>query len=463
MRVAFASGLALAALATTARAAPPGPSLPGPSTRPFDPVANEPLLDFVDRRDSGPAFAQSVRKAAALSPLAGGAAALVDEALGAGREVRGALRPRIDVDVGAQQAISRAFSNDPATVLERSRPERRVDATLSAEQTLLDFGAGLNRLRAARARGEAARAQAADTVEDVALTAVTAWYDLYLADADAALATALVARHEAILLDTRRRLDAGAGSLADLARVSTYVAAARARAERATSAAAAARLRFRAAFAFEAPARVGRPSAPPSPSGSTIATIDSTPSVIAANARVDAADRDLSAARADRRPRLVMGLDAQKYSLTDEVIDHDVRARLTLRQRLYGGGASAGRVDQAAARRAGASFALDRARDEAVRDLGLAQADARSLEREAAILREAYIASRRTRDAYAEGFRIARGTLLELLRAEVDLEGSAAAYVRAVAVADVARYALLRRTGGLLAHFAIDPPQGAAR
>ena len=446
-------------------AAAPRATLPGPSPMPFAAAFEEPFLAFADARAPAARFIDAVRAAVARSPAAGAAGAAVDEARGVKREAVGATRPRLDLDVSGQQVLSRAFANDPQNILERSRPDRRVDATATAEQTLLDFGAGLERVRAARARTEAARAGAAAGAEDAAVLAITAWYDVYLADADAELAGALARRHEAILGDTRRRVEGGAGAEADIARVEAYLAAARAREERAWQAGAAARLRYAQAFGTAPPLRLDRPRAPAA-DGDFVATVTAAarvPAVAAARERSAAARHDFEATRADRLPRLIAGVDAGKYSLTDDIIDHDVRARLTLRQRIYGGGSGAARADQAAARRNEANFTLRRAEDEAARDAGIAWQDARSLDRQAAILRDAYVASRRTRDAYAQQFRVARGSLIELLRAEVDLEDAAAAYLRAVAQADLARYTLLERTGGLLAWFAIDPPEGVAR
>lgn len=72
-------------------------------------------------------------------------------------------------------------------------------------------------------------------------------------------------------------------------------------------------------------------------------------------------------------------------------------------------------------------------------------------------MRDAYLAQRRARDGYAEQFRVERGTLLELLRAEADLVAAAIAYFRAVSGADAARWTLLARTGRLVALLGIDP------
>lgn len=449
-------GLGLAALALAA--APPEPArLPAPSAMPLAVVA-DPLLAFGERVEAGGAFPAAVAAAVERSPAVAEAVAVAAETRGVRQEVRAALRPRVDVDVSGQQVITRDFADDPDNLIERSRPERREDAVITAEQLVFDFGAANNRLRAARAREAAARAQVALAAEDAATRAVSAWYDVYLARSQIDLGEALVARHRAILGDTRARVAQGVGAAGDVARVEAYLASAQARVARAGQALEAARLRYLEAYGVEAAGRLFRP-VPPGDAGGfadALAAARAGPAAQVARLRIEAARRDLAAARDDRYPRVLAGIDAAKYSVFTDQVDHDVRARLTLRHRLYGGGSSAGRVAQAAARVAQTEFAEARIVEEGAREAGVAYRDVQSLGRQAAILRDAYVASRRTRDLYVEQFRVARGSLLELLRAESDLHDAATAYLRGVAEWDVARYTLLARTGALLPRLGIE-------
>ncbi len=443
---------------TPAHAANPPIALP--AAAPFDErKTGDAFLIAIERRLDAPEFARIVGDGTRRAPSVGEAVATVLEAEGVRAEVRAAKRPRVDLDLTGQKAIDRAFSNDPNNILERSRPDRRADAQLTAEQLLFDFGAGTRRLRAARARADAARAGVALAAEGAAIAIVGAWYDVWVAETDLALAVALVGRNLAILADKRTRIAGGLGARADITRVETYLASAQARAERARQARETARLRFRTAAGEDAPPGVTPPVAPVAERGGFADAVEAAhdnPAVTVAENRLLAARRDLDALRADRYPRLTAGLDAAKYSVTDPVIDHDIRGRLTLRYQLSGGGLSRARVAEAGARAASQDFVRARTRDEAERDAGIAFLDVESLTRQTAILREAYIAARRTRDAYAEQFRVARGSLLEMLRAEVDLEDAAAAYARGLAERDLARYTLLARTGRLLDQLGID-------
>ena len=454
--IAVATGPSAAGAAFAAP--PPGP--PPPAAVPLAPDNPDALLDWAEASDPGPAFAAAVMHGVTRAPQVQEAQAQVAEALGLRAEVRAALRPRVDAEVSAQQVISRDFSNDPNNILERSRPAQRADAVLVAEQLLTDFGASRARLAAADARAEAARARVAAVAEDTALQAVSAWLSVRLGEANLALAEALIARHEAILAATRERVRTGAGAEGDVARVQSFLEAARAERSRAQEELERARARYAVALQAAPPpagAPPGRPVPPPPDTlEQALADARASPPTRIAAARIASAQRELASARSDRLPRLTTAIDAAKYSLFEDVVDHDVRARLTLRQQLYGGGAPAARVDQAAARLRQSEFAAERTTQDAERLAAEAWQSARALDDQTAALRAAYVASRRTRDLFAEQFRLARGSLLELLRAEADLNSAAQAWLSRLAQRDLARYTLAARTGRLLDHLGIE-------
>ena len=72
-------------------------------------------------------------------------------------------------------------------------------------------------------------------------------------------------------------------------------------------------------------------------------------------------------------------------------------------------------------------------------------------------LETSYIASRRSRDVIVERFRVARGTLFDVVAAEDNYFESATAYIQTLTELDAARYILLSRTGRLLEALEIDP------
>jgi len=433
-------------------------SLPAPAAWPLAEGRDDPLLAHIARTTDDAAFRAAVRAGVARDPDVRAAAAGTTEADARAREVRAALRPRIDLEIGGQRSIARGFSNDPDNVLERARPEQRLDAVLTAEQLLTDFGASRGRLSAARARAESADLRAAATASAAALEIAAAWHALAFARADAALAQALVARHRVILEAASERAQAGAGAVGDIARVEAALATAGVEASRAQADAEAAASRYARAFGVAPPTELARPAPPPSPlqAEDAIATAEAAPAVEHYRRLAVSARREAAAIRAERGPRLTAAVDSAKYDLFAGTIDHDVRARLTLRQRLYGGGGNAARADASEARVAQAEFALDRALADARRDAAIAWSDAAARGREVRTLEQGYVAARQARDLYVEQFRLARGSLLELLRAEADFHAAARALVRGLAEQDIARLRLLEIANGLAPYFGLD-------
>jgi adhesin transport system outer membrane protein len=159
--------------------------------------------------------------------------------------------------------------------------------------------------------------------------------------------------------------------------------------------------------------------------------------------------------KADRLPQVSGGVEAGRYGVFENDRDYDVRGRLTLRQRLFGG--IDARSRQANARAQAADARATRIRDEAARDAAIAWSDVRALEQQLEALEAAYIASRRSRDVLVERFLASRGTLFDVVAAEDAYFESAAAFIQALAELDAARYVLLSRTGGLLAVMGVDP------
>jgi adhesin transport system outer membrane protein len=161
--------------------------------------------------------------------------------------------------------------------------------------------------------------------------------------------------------------------------------------------------------------------------------------------------------RSEALPNVTAGIDAGRYGVFETERDYDVRARVTLRHRFFGGAEP--RVEQAQARARSVEARADRIRQEAERDASIAWSDVQALEAQAEALRESYIASRRSRDVLFERFRAARGSLFDVLEANDAYFETAVAYVQAISELDAARYVLLSRTGKLLEALDIAPPE----
>ena len=135
----------------------------------------DPILLLSESSDSAEAFRQVVSAAVARHPSLGEANAAEIEANAARGEASSGLFPSGNVTISNYQVLTRAFSNDPQNVIERSRAQRRTDATLSLQATVFDFGATRGRIAAATARLVAAQAQTQTAGETVALRAIASW------------------------------------------------------------------------------------------------------------------------------------------------------------------------------------------------------------------------------------------------------------------------------------------------
>jgi len=453
-RAAIAAALVCAAPSS---AQPAPATLPGPSGAPqsIDATA-DPLVNFIQRADPAGDFRAKVSKAVETHPSVQEAINAQREARQVRAEIRAGLLPRVDAQLNGDYSLSRNFANDPDNIIERSRPRTRTDANVVAEQLLYDFGATGARIRAASARIKAAEAEVRSVANDAGIRAVAAYYDVLAYQMLVDVGQDFIKRHRDILEDTRLRFQQGYGAGGDVARVESYLASAEGRVARFERQLASARARYQEAFGEPAPMRVTRP-VPPTTAAKTpeeaIELSKKAPEVAAAKANEASAEREWRAARADRLPRITGVVDATQYDVFDNGNDYDVRGRVVLRHNLFAGGRTGARANQALARLRQAEFAAERVVNEAGRDAGIAFEDVRVLERQAETLERAYIANRRTRDLFVEQFKVSRGSLLDVLQAELDYFEAAQAYLQGATELDVARHVLLDRTGELLDHF----------
>lgn len=442
----------------TAAVLPAQVALPAPTGEPQRITAtDDALVRFLAQTDSGDAFRSIVGKAVVEHPSVSEAIAVQAETAAVRTEVRAGLFPQLNLQLYGARSLSRDFGDRDA-VVESLQPRGRADAAVLGEQLLYDFGATGNRIAAAGDRIRAAEAEVRRVAGEASLRAVNAWYDALANQTLVEIATANVTRHRAILGDTRTRARQGVGASGDIARAEAYLADAEALAVRYERQLATARAQYREVFGVDPAPRLFR-AVPPVSAATSYDTAQAmgraaNPAVQSAEARVAAAKREVRAARADGLPRLSAGINGTRYNVFDGS-DYDVRGTVVLRQSLTAGGAYRARTDQARARARQAEYLADRVVAETERDAGIAWREVELLERQRTTLETAYIANRRSRDVYVEQFRVARGSLIELVRSEQDYFGAAANYLQGAMELDVARYALLVRTGEVLPVFGV--------
>lgn len=441
------------------------PTLPEPTSDPLriDP-ARDPILGLARRQASPAEFRSAVAAAVARHPGTREGQALTEEAEAVVAESEERRLPTVDLSVSSFTVLSREFSNDQENIIERSRPDQRTDAILSVQHTIMDFGASARRVEAAGARLRAAAAEAEANADRIALAAVAAWYDVFAYRALVEVTEGFVANQEELRSAVEERIRSGVSAPGDTARVESYLAQAQTRLAIFRRRLAQAEARFTELTGSPPPANLERAPVAELPQmtrdAAALAAMSS-PTARAAQAMADSARHEARAVRADRYPQVAVGIDAGRYGVFETERDYDIRGRVTMRQRLFGG--TEGRLAQAEARVRSADARATRIREEAARDAAIAWSDVQALEDQLEAVEAAYIAARRSRDVLIERFVHARGNLFDVVAAEDSYFEAATAYIQALTELDAARYVLLSRTGRLLDALDIDPEQVSGR
>ena len=461
LRLATASICLVLSSSALGQSAPP---LPAPTGQPMTiDFSTDPVLRLGHEQAGFASFRSAIATAVERHPSIAEIAASEDEARAALSEARLAQLPTVDLSISSYHVISRAFSNDPFNIIERSRPLQRTDALLSAQQILVDFGASARRVTAAGARLRAAAADVEAAADRVAVGAVAAWYDVFSFRALVALTEAFIASQRDLRAAVEIRIRQGVSAEGDLARVDSYIAQAETHLAQFRRTLANAEARF-AELTGSPPGALQRAPTPANAAvgrEEAVLAAEQSATVRSAQAQSDAARDEARAARADRLPRVAVGVDAGRYGVIENARDYDIRGNIGLRYRLFGGYGA--RADQASARARAADAHADRVREEAGRDAAIAWSDVRALEEQLTALEASYIASRRSRDVIAERFRAARGTLFDVVAAEDSYFESATAYIQALTELDAARYVLLSKMGRLLDTLHIDSDRFGGR
>lgn len=433
-------------------------SLQVASERPLDiDFASDPILGLKRRQVDRDEFQRVIETALRRHPALEENAALEDEAAVRVDQEKAGYFPTVDLNVSSYRVLSREFSNDPNNIIERSRAKQRTDAQLSVQQTVLDFGATARRVGAARSREAAAAADLEGTADRIALGVIDAWYNVFGYRALVSVGTSFLHAQRDLRAGIEQRIREGASAEGDLARVDSYLSEAAQRLatyERQLGEAEARYRELTGDFPTVVTSRAPVPVLSMRSREDAIYAADATAGVRSAQSAADAAIRDASAIKAAKLPSVSAGVDAGRYGVLENTSDYDVRARVTLKHRLYGGTEPRTAQYEARARSAGAR--ASRIRQEAERDAAIAFSDVQTLERQLDALQEAYKASRRSRDVIVSRFRSSRGSLIDVLGAEDAYFSSATAYVQGLIQLDSARYVLLSRTGMLLGELKID-------
>ncbi|HEX8262264.1 MAG TPA: TolC family protein, partial [Allosphingosinicella sp.] len=414
------------------------PTLPGPTRDPLniDP-GKDPILQLAWSQAAPEAFRSVVATAVERHPATQEARATSAEAEAVVGEARERRLPSIDLSVSSYKVLARDFSEDPQNIIERSRPSQRTDAILNINQTVFDFGASADRVLAAGARLRAAAAEAEASADRIALNTVASWYDVFAYRALVALTESFVANQRELREAVEERVRQGVSAQGDTARVESYLASAATRLAGFRRQLANAEARYTELIGSPPPAYLERAPIPQTPTltrdAAALAAL-STPAARSAQAMADSARREARATKSDRLPQITAGIDAGRYGVFENDRDYDIRGRVTLRQRLFGG--TEARLAQARARARSADARASRVRDEASRDAAIAWSDVQALEEQLRALEASYLASRQSRDVLIERFINSRGNLFDVVAAEDAYFETATAFIRTLSELD---------------------------
>lgn len=451
------SAIMLAMVAAPVVAQPP--SLPRPDRDPLKvDVTADPVVRLIGTIGLPEGFSDRVRNAVEMHPALTEARAGRAEAVAARGEARAQRFPQGEVNISSFRTLARDFSNDPQNIIERSRARQRTDATVTLSAPLWDFGATVERIAAARARIDSADATVAATADDITLRAIVAWYDVFAYRSLVAVTDAYTGSQRELRVAVEERIRQGVSAEGDIAEVDSYVSIGASRLANYRRQLANAEARYTELMGAPPPATMSGPHRPAFSileRERAVAAAGETPAVRAAYAAAKAADKDAEAIRSENLPVVIAGVDAGRYGVFETDRDYDVRARLGLRYRLFGGRTS--RANQAEARAMTAEARAARLRIEAERDASIAWSDLEALKVARDAQEQSYRAGRLSRDVLAERFRVSSGTLIGVLQGEDNFYQAAAQYILSEVELEVARYALMSRMGELLPAMGISP------
>lgn len=411
---------------------------------------------LISRKGDDAAFTALIRRAIGRHPAYHAQASNLGEGSAARRKARSALLPQISGQFRGDYSITRDFAPDTDNVVESLRPREQFTAGLSASQLIFDGGATIQRIRSARALDEEYKNALSTRINDLAINALTAYYDVAAHQALVALGHSFIRRHEQILEDVKERERLGAGSMADVTQARARLAASRARLSEIEESKRFADIRYEEFFG-EPPKILSRPEVDGPPletRNETVAeALENNPELAAAEARADQRQADFKAAKGARYPEVRLSVDAVKYDVFESGDDFDVRAGVNVNYNIFGGGARAADIAIAKSRARREAFNESQVRQEIAREAAMAFERVQSADVRLAALAEAVIAHDLTRDLVLERYKLSRGDLIDVLQAENDYFEAAVAYLTALSGQDMAEYALMEHTGGLLRLF----------
>jgi adhesin transport system outer membrane protein len=428
-------------------------------------------LPWVTTAAAGASLEDSIRATLATNPEIGVVRAdreAIDQEL---RQARADYLPSIDL----RGAVGPEYTNSPSTRNRRAKQEdpsrdsattlSRYESQVTLSQMLFDGFATQSEVERQLARVDSAAYRVQEAAEFIALDAVEAHLDvlrnLQLNDLTAENLT----EHQRILARVSEVERGGAGSIADVRQTESRVAEARSSLASATGNLRDAGARYQRVVGATAESLIEpQPpvhALPESQEAAALRAADNRPTVLIANADIDAARAELEGSRAGYYPRFDIELGAAANRNLDGVKggDVDAQAMFVVRYNLFRGGADVAREREAFARVGESRETLREARRAAEEEARVSYNALETARARVEALRQGVEAQRATRDIYAQQFDLGQRSLLDLLDAENELFIDRANLITALYTGKFAVYRVLTVTGDLLMTLDIDRPK----
>lgn len=338
-------------------------------------------------------------------------------------QARGGLLPSVDVALGKGREES---DNSFTRPLPANPVMSRQEASITASQLLFDGGVTTGQVRRFRERAGGANFQVANAAEQVALRVALAYLEVMRMRSQVAFAEENVAVHNRTLGQVELLAERGAGRRSDAQQAAARLSLAQSILSQQRGQLAQAESGYRH-LVGHAPGAMRKPDAgaqlPADIEAAVPRMLESHPLVQAAERELNAAQADRDSARARFAPRLDFEVGATKNRDVDGISgpNEDRFAMFRLRSNLFRGGADAARVREAQARVDEATHGLARARNDTERDLRQAwEGLLASRERIPQLEGHAGV-SAQVVQAYRQQFSIGQRSLLDVLNAENEL------------------------------------------
>ncbi len=387
----------------------------------------------------------------------------------ASREAYAGFLPQVSANIDAglrsYDPVNKPWNVVPA------HQDNAQSVALTVRQMLYDFGAVAGRVDAQRARQSAASARLDAKRSELVLRAVTAWHEVFRTRQQARLAEVNRLSRQQILnfIEERERL--GGSAKSDVLRAQARLSDAQATLVAAQNRLHAAEASYRETFGLAPAPDLGLPALVAVDLAGDVdadALILRNASYAEGLAQSLAAGHDARSAAAALLPTLSLEAVATRRDIGSGATPGlDKTIGLVLRQNFYTGGADTARKNQADQRTVEAHLALDNLRRQLARAIGQTLADARSADSLITARKEAVQLAAAAFESVREQFAYRRGTLLDLLRAQEDLDLAGRELIDGVVDRALARYRLLHLSMDLTPLFdpgaPVAPPDKVAQ